>query len=53
MMDPTQLIRVLDVFALIVNVNLLVAHFIGTGITLWLKRYASKARVEYMEIPEI
>jgi hypothetical protein len=50
MMDPTQLIRVLDVFALMVNVNLLIAHFIGTGITLWIRRCASNARIEYIAI---
>jgi hypothetical protein len=50
MMDPTQVIRALDVFALMVNVDLLIAHLIGTGITLLLSRYASKARLEYIEI---
>jgi cytochrome b561 len=45
MMDPTQVIRAIDVFALMVNFNLLVAHFIGTGITLWLSISVSKATV--------
>jgi Protein of unknown function (DUF3611) len=52
MMDPTQIIRAIDVFALMVNFNLLVAHFIGTGITLWLSISVSKARREYIEIQE-
>lgn len=51
MMDPTQVIRAIDVFALMVNFNLLVAHFIGTGTTLWLSISVSKARRKYIEIP--
>jgi preprotein translocase subunit SecY len=49
-MDPTQIIRAIDVIALMVNFNLLVAHFIGTGISLLLSIIVSKARHEYIEI---
>jgi len=48
--DPTRIIRALDVFILLVNFNLLMAHFIGTGISLWLSIRASKARLEYLAI---
>lgn len=51
MMDPTQIIRAIDVFALMVNFNLLVSHFIGAGTALLLSINISKARREYMEIP--
>jgi cytochrome b561 len=49
-MDPTQIIRAIDVIALMVNFNLLIAHFIGTGITLLLSISVSKARRGYIEI---
>jgi hypothetical protein len=49
--DPSKIIRALDVFVLLVNFNLLVAHFGGTGISLWLSIRASKARLEYRLIP--
>ncbi|MGA7386194.1 MAG: DUF3611 family protein [Methylocella sp.] len=52
MMDPTQVIRAIDVFALMLNFNLLVAHSIGTGIALWLGISVSKARREYMAMAE-
>jgi Protein of unknown function (DUF3611) len=48
-MDPTQIIRAIDIFVLLMNFILLMAHFIGTGITLWLSICASKARHEYMD----
>jgi Protein of unknown function (DUF3611) len=34
--DPSKIVRALDVFILIVNFDLLVAHFIGVGTALWL-----------------
>jgi uncharacterized protein DUF3611 len=49
-MDTTQIIRAIDVIALVANINLLVAHSIGTGITLWLSISASKTRLEYIYI---
>jgi hypothetical protein len=52
MMDPTQIIRAIDIFVLLMNFILLMAHFIGTGITLLLSICVSKARHEYMEIQE-
>ncbi|MGD0958513.1 MAG: DUF3611 family protein [Methylomonas sp.] len=45
--DPTKIIRALDIFILMVNFNLLVAHFIGASISLWLSVRVSKARLEY------
>jgi hypothetical protein len=38
--DPSRIIRALDVFVLLANFNLLVAHFIGTLLALWLTMYA-------------
>lgn len=49
--EPNRIIRALDIFILIVNLNLLMAHFIGMGITLWLGIRVAKARLEYMAIP--
>ena len=48
--DPTRIIRALDVFILLVNFNLLMAHFIGTSISVWLAIKASEARFEYLKI---
>ncbi|MGH6837910.1 MAG: DUF3611 family protein [Methylocella sp.] len=49
-MDPTLIIRAIDVIVLMVNFNLLIAHSIGTGITLLLSIRVSKARREYIGI---
>jgi cytochrome b561 len=49
--DPTRIIRALDVFVLLVNFTLLMGHFIGTGISLWLSIRASKTRRAYLAIP--
>ncbi|MGH6836137.1 MAG: DUF3611 family protein [Methylocella sp.] len=51
-MDPTQIIRAIDIITLMANFNLLMAHFIGTGITLLLTIRVSIARSEYKEIQE-
>lgn len=48
--DPTKIIRALDVFILLVNFNLLMAHFIGTSISVWLGIKASESRFEYHKI---
>lgn len=45
--DPNKIIRALDVFVLLVNFILLMAHSIGTGATLWLGLRALKARLDY------
>ncbi|MGR8981658.1 MAG: DUF3611 family protein [Gammaproteobacteria bacterium] len=45
--DPQRIIRALDVFILMVNFDLLLAHFIGAGISFWLSLQAAKARLEY------
>lgn len=50
--DPNKIIRALDVFVLLVNFILLMAHFIGTGLTLLLSLMASKARFEYVAVSE-
>ncbi|MGB6175028.1 MAG: DUF3611 family protein [Methylocella sp.] len=52
MMDPSQIIRAMDILILMMNFILLMAHCIGTGITYWLRKCASRARTEYMVIPE-
>jgi hypothetical protein len=49
--DPSKIIRALDVFILMVNFNLLVAHFIGASLSLWLNVRALKARMEYRLMP--
>ena len=49
-MDPTLIVRAIDVIAVMANFNLLMAHLIGTGITLLLSIRVSKARREYDEI---
>lgn len=48
--DPNNIIRALDVFVLVVNFMLLIAHFVGVLTALWLGFCASKARVGYMAI---
>lgn len=42
--DPDKIVRALDVFILMANFNLLLAHFIGAGATVWLGTQALKAR---------
>ncbi len=42
--DPTKIIRALDVFVLLMNFNLLIAHFVGCGLSLWLRIDALRAR---------
>lgn len=49
-MDPTLIIRAIDVIVLMVNFNLLIARLIGIGITLLLSIMVSKARHEYIVI---
>lgn len=48
--NPSNMIRALDVFVLIVNFILLIAHFVGAGATLWLGLATSKARLDYIAI---
>lgn len=45
--DPQKIIRALDVFVLLVNFNLLFAHFIGVAITAWLTISSLRARHQY------
>jgi cytochrome b561 len=45
--DPSKIIRALDVFVLLVNYGLLLAHFVGAGASLWLQIAVSKARMGY------
>jgi cytochrome b561 len=45
--DPSKIVRALDVFILIVNFNLLVAHFVGVVVALWLVLGVSSARLKY------
>jgi cytochrome b561 len=46
--DPNNIIRALDVFVLISNFILLIAHFIGVVTALWLGFCVAKARVDYI-----
>jgi cytochrome b561 len=48
--DPSKIIRALDVFVLLVNCNLLMAHFIGAGIALWLGLSVLSARLKFVTI---
>jgi cytochrome b561 len=45
--DPSKIVRALDIFLLLVNVDLLLAHFVGVGITAWLSISALKAHHQY------
>jgi len=51
-MDPTQIIRAIDIITLMANFDLLMAHSIGMSITLLLSIRVSKARREYIYILE-
>lgn len=46
--NPQNIIRALDVFVLIVNIVLLMAHFIGTAVALWLGVHVSRTRMQYI-----
>lgn len=48
--DPANIIRALDVFVLIVNFILLMAHFVGVGVAFVLSMDVAKARHEYAAI---
>ncbi len=50
--DPQKIIRALDIFILLVNFNLLFAHFIGFGVAAWLSIGALKARHQYVVASE-
>ena len=50
--DPNKIIRALDVFVLLVNYSLLVAHFIGLGASFWLRFQAERARRDFARIQE-
>jgi cytochrome b561 len=49
--DPTKIIRALDIFVLLVNFNLLFAHFIGFGVAAWLRISSLRARHQYLVAP--
>jgi cytochrome b561 len=46
--DPTKIIRALDIFVLLVNFNLLFAHFVGFGVAAWLRISSLQARHQYL-----
>lgn len=46
--DPTKIIRAIDVFILLVNYILLMAHCIGAGIAAWLSLNVTSARLKYI-----
>jgi hypothetical protein len=45
--DPDRIVRALDVFILMANFNLLLAHFIGAGAAVWLSMQVLKARHKF------
>ncbi|QGM45956.1 DUF3611 family protein [Methylocystis heyeri] len=45
--DPSKIIRALDVFILLMSFLLLMAHFIGFGVSLWLRVSVANARLKY------
>jgi cytochrome b561 len=49
--DPTKIIRALDIFVLLVNFNLLFAHFVGFGVAAWLRISSLQARHHYLVAP--
>jgi hypothetical protein len=42
--DPRRIVRALDVFILLINFDLLIAHFIGAVISIWVTILASGSR---------
>ena len=48
--NPTTIIRALDVFVLLVNFILLVAHFVGSAASFWLGHRVIQCRHEYLKI---
>lgn len=51
--DPQNMIRALDIFVLILNFILLLAHFVALVSTLWLGLRASKVRLDYLVLPKL
>jgi hypothetical protein len=49
--DPDKIVRALDIFILMANFNLLLAHFIGAGAAVWLSTEALKARHRFAAAP--
>ena len=50
--DPSKIVRALDIFVLLMSFLLLLAHFIGVAISMWLQIAAAKARVRYVAASE-
>lgn len=50
--DPNKIIRALDVFVLLVNINLLFANFIGAAAAAWLSNQALRARHRFAGIKD-
>jgi cytochrome b561 len=48
--DPSKIIRALDVFILLMSFLLLMAHFIGFGVSLWLRVSVAGARLRYRKV---
>jgi cytochrome b561 len=46
--DPNKIIRALDIFVLLVNFDLLFAHFVGLGVAVWLIISVLKARHDFV-----
>jgi len=49
--DPSKIIRALDIFVLLVNFNLLFAHFVGFGVAAWLRISSLQARHQFLVAP--
>lgn len=49
--DPSKIVRALDVFIVLINFNLLVAHFIGGAISTWIIILASRAHRALLASP--
>jgi cytochrome b561 len=50
--DPSKIVRALDIFVLLMSFLLLLAHFIGVAISMWLQIAAGKARIRYSAASE-
>lgn len=50
--NPTTIIRALDVFILLVNFILLIAHFVGTAVSFWLSHRVTRCRHECSKIAQ-
>lgn len=52
--DPNKIVRALDVFVVLANINLVAAHLIGTAISFWLldRIHHYRQQYHYEQLPE-